>query len=142
MAFVEQARDAFDYLVRDFDFLGPHVETGRAYLSLAYTGRHVGVRVEFDAREETVDVVLARLIDGTWPERFERGWVHADSIAKVRGVPLEGGVFRLPQSEDDINRRIAEEARVLRQAARDILEGDGSQLEQFQRRRREVPPST
>lgn len=131
MAFVDHARSVFDYLVRDFDFIGPHVETGRAYLALDYTGRGVGVRVEFDVREETVDVLLVRLVDGLWPRRDELGWINLDRVAQTRSVPLQGGVFRLPRTEVEIEQRIAEEASVLRIAARDILLGDGSALDAF-----------
>jgi hypothetical protein len=131
VAFVEQARETFGFLVRDFDFIGPHVETGRAFIALEYTGRHIGVSVELDAREEKVDVALVRLVDGVWPPRYRPGWVYVDRIAMTRGIPMQGGTFTLPQSEQQINARLAEEASILRSVADEVLVGDGSQLEKF-----------
>lgn len=141
MPFVDEARTQFAFLVRDFQFLGPHVETGRAYMALDYTGRDLGVRVEFDVREESIDVLLVRLRDGAWPKRDEGVWVHLDRIARARGALAEGGVFRLPQSDAELNRRIAEEARILRQAAADIIEGRAEKLDQFVSRAQVFPES-
>lgn len=130
MTFFDEVREGFEFLVSEFGFAGPRVRAGRTFLALDYTGPRIGVAVEFDVREEKVDVVLVRLADGTWPPRYASGWLYLDRIANARGVPLETGVFRLPQSAAEIIARIAEEATLLRSVA-DVLRGDGSQLDQF-----------
>jgi hypothetical protein len=135
VGFVDAARQAFGFLVTDHDFLGPRVDTGRAYVALEYTGRDVGVRIEFDAREEMIDVLFAPLVDGTWPARDEAGWVYLDRVADARGARLLSGVFRIPQTESDLNDRLQEEAGLLRTVGRDLLEGSSAALEQFRSRR-------
>jgi hypothetical protein len=142
MPFVDQARQSFDFLVRDFGFTGPHVETGPSSMALSYTGRHIGVAIEFDVHEDVIDVVFTRLRDGEFPPRYEPGWVYLDRVAGVLGLPMKSGTRLLPQSETATVDRIREEADLLREAAAVVLEGDGSQLERFRIRYQGAQPET
>jgi hypothetical protein len=129
MTFAETAREAFRFLTEEHGFVGPRVEPGSASISLEYTGDGVGVRVEFDTREQSVDVVLVRLNEKSWPPRYQHGWLYLDRVARSRGIRLEGGPFNYPQGESDVGRRVREEARVLRALAGDLLRPGGEQID-------------
>lgn len=131
MTFVESARNAFRFLLTEFGFAGPRIESGPASISLAYVNGRTGLRVELDVREQVVDVVLVRLTDGTWPPRSQLGWVYLDRVARSRGIALQSGVFRYPQTQDEITDRVLEEARVLRALADELLLGDGEQIDRI-----------
>ena len=131
MTFVESLRDAFRFLSTEFGFAGPRIESGPASMSLGYVNGQIGVRAELDVRENSVDVVLARLIDGRWPARSQAGWVYLDRVARSRGVSLESGAFRYPQTEVDISDRVQEEARILRNLAIELLLGDGDHIDRI-----------
>lgn len=85
MGFVGAARDAFQFLVQDFGNVGPLVRTGLGFTAPDYTGRGVGVTVEFEMRDQLIDVLLVPLSDGRWPPRDRTGWVFLTASLNVAG---------------------------------------------------------
>lgn len=89
--------------------------------------------VEYDAREDWIDVVFVRLAEGMWPERYERGWVYLDRIAHLRGVIDEA--LKMSATDDHArDERVVQQARLLREVAVGILVDDGSELDRLRAR--------
>jgi hypothetical protein len=122
--FTELCEREFRFLVDEFGFGEPEQEAGRSYLAVAYRTDKIGIRVEFEEREQAIWVVLTPLEHGEWPDRFRSRFVYLERLAELRGARLPSGGRRYPLSPDALRHEVHTQATLLASIARDVLRGD------------------
>jgi len=104
-------------------------------MALDYTGRAVGVSVEFDTRDQSIDVLLVPLTEGELPPRDRPGWLFLDRIVALRGQRTAQRDSET-LTEEQVNERVSREAQLLREFGSDLLTSSAGTLERL---RAELP---
>lgn len=131
--FVERCHEAFQFLIREFDF--KVVETRRDQFGADVTLQNATtvINLGFELREHHVFVMLYRLIDGNLPRykslmEFDNDFENRfdlDDLINIRAPSLtvEQSLGRSP-TRSDVERILKQYAAILQHHASDVLNGE------------------
>jgi hypothetical protein len=133
--FITECNNSMGFLVTAYGFIGPDVEMGPFEISAFFSKRDIGIECIYDTREDFAGVYIVHLENGKKPKH---GFVDYDSGKRIReylSASLLGRGVRdlkyentpdsskLSERQAYIRKVLIENAYLLREYAKDILDG-------------------
>jgi hypothetical protein len=134
-------RNAFSFLIDDFNFREETLEIDNWGLRLVFCNSTTGVRISYEPSEDSIFVVLIRLVDGKLPdypvfidEDTVLNYFDLQDLLSVRIPCFKENNFELGEkTNSEIENSIKQIAKNLRTKAEDILKGDFSIFSELER---------
>lgn len=138
-----ECKNAFGFLVTDYSFSGPEIETINNHpIKVSYFKKDIAIQCGLDVRDEGEDVRIIRLLNGNKPNVWrvnKRGEVVAEYLsALLRCKGVRDFKYEEPHDSENLTKRqrsfrkgLLGDARLLRKYGQEILDGFAKTFENY-----------
>jgi hypothetical protein len=130
--FLKLAQNKFHFLIKEFMFKEPKFNVDSFGYYLEYRNATTGIKIEYETREQYINVNLYRLIAGEFPQfEIDKECDNGFSVDDVATLRVNNCIVSQAQSINNLTNKQVEQILdgyriVLSESAKDIMNGDFS----------------